>query len=244
MPSSKSSQSFEQKRLEEEKLARECVKVNAEELFNQFNGVFRLEINGANQVYLEYSQKDNYWKEVAYDHVRRSIGQFQFIDYCENPKSKLNLSGSRDSVYARCIAQDRIRLVMDLLLIDPTKLPKVQGINFLNGFLDLELNKLRESPKDVILRFVVRRDYDPLAVPSKELMESFLLMFKSNLDSLQILRATIRRLIDPSLKNDGSLCQLQSAIFLWGESGSGKSALLSFLQHLVGLYYCHCRATF
>ena len=138
-----------------------------------------------------------------------------------------------DLIKERFPGHERISIIHDVLallsieLARPFARPPSGLINFRNGVLDVSQRTLLEHHPDFHFMHMVNVDYDSEVVPDERLKSVLLSFVKGDRRSLNILRAGVRRLIDPCM-------EMQTGFWIYGPPGTGKSTFLSVLRTLVG----------
>ena len=124
-------------------------------------------------------------------------------------------------IYKRDVCQLEIMLKKDLE-------EESQGyINFRNGVLSLKDLKLLPHSPSFSFKNTLEVDYEPEVYPSEELKRLLYFLVDSDRFSLEILRATIRKALEPSFA-------FQTGIWVYGPPGSGKSTVLQWVKNLLG----------
>jgi hypothetical protein len=96
-------------------------------------------------------------------------------------------------------------------------------INFKNGMFNTQDQSLSDHNPFYCFTHVIENNYDPKALPSETLKKFLLFFVNGNHFHLEMLRAGIRRALDPTM-------DLQTGIWIYGPPGTGKSSIIDFLK--------------
>lgn len=149
------------------------------------------------------------WNGVFWEEVQKHIMQRLVMDEIES----LDKTAQKMTLITDALG------LLSIELARSSKESPLGLINFANGVFNISSLTLEPHSPEYNFTYVIDTEYDMKAFPDERLKFFLLNLVCGNKHALHLLRGGIRRAIDPAFT-------LQTAFWIWGPPGTGKSTLL------------------